>query len=148
MSARRRYFAALAGATFAGAALLASCYTSPAPQTFPHATSPYGAEVLVQLVDGGSMTGELLEVTDTTVTLLTRPSGRVAVARAAMIRQLEFDRYNVVRYEGDANPSRKALENARRFARFPYGMSPAVRATVLAKAGQVDADTLAAARQP
>ena len=147
MSARRRYSAALAGATFAGAALLAACYTSPAPQTFPHATSPYGASVTLWLVDGRKVRGELLALEDTTAMLLARETGRIAVARPPVIRSIEFSVVDVVRFAGSGLPRRRELEQARLRARFPYGMSPAVREALLAKAGQAAPDTLVAVKR-
>jgi hypothetical protein len=132
----------------AGAGLLAACYTSPAPQNFPQARSPYGAEVSLRLVDGRSVKGELLEVTDTSVMLLSRATGRVAVARKPAVGSVEFSVVEALFFTGRGNPSARALEGARLRARFPYGIPPAASAAILAKAGQQAPDTLAATRQP
>jgi hypothetical protein len=139
MTPRRLHLAALAGA-----GLLAACYTSPPPEATPQATSPFGAEVTMWLADRRTVKGELLEVTDTTVMLLSRTTGRVAVARFPSIRSVEFSVVEAVFFTGRGNPGARALEGARLRARFPYGMSPAVRAALLAKAGQSAPDTLAA----
>ena len=132
----------------AAAGLLAACYTSPAPQNFLQARSPYGAMVTLQLVDGRSVKGELLEVTDSTVMLLSRATGRVAVARKPAVSSVEFSVVDAVFFTGRGNPTARALEGARLRARFPYGMSPAASAAVFAKAGQQAPDTLTATRRP
>ena len=123
-------------------ALLTSCQTSPAPDTVPQAVSPYGEQATVTLVGGRRFRGELLALSDTAwIFMMDR---KVAMGRIRGVQSVELNGVGVITYVPDHFPSEKQLNDARRRARFPYGISPAVMAALLAKTSQASPDDLEA----
>lgn len=129
--------------TLALAAALAGCRTSPKPTAIFQATSPYGEQISVTLKDGRSHVGELLAVTDTALIVMVQ--NRVAIARAVAIALARTSRFRLGYAAGTVR--KKELDNARRGARFPYGMSPEVLSALLTKTSQSSPDDLTRTQQ-
>lgn len=116
------------------AALLfaAACYWGPSLKTFEPAYGPDGIGAQLQLRDT-TIAGELLEVQDTAFIVLS-DSRTVVLVPIAAIRSGTFDQRGVLLARGAA--SRRALAELRNLSRFPSGMSPEIRARLLAAYGQ------------
>ena len=120
--------------------MIVACYTSPKPQAIAQATSPFGARGTITLAYGRTYEGELLAITDTSVVMLV--DERVSSVRAAAILKLTLPAVGDVDYKAGRALSDKRLAQARRLARFPYGLSADVTAALLAKSSQTSPDDL------
>jgi len=122
----------------AGALLLAACYHGPSIYKFDPVQRPTGIDADLRL-EKTRVTGELLEVQDTTLILLT-DSRKVVSVPVQGIRSGAFDRLGVMIGEGlDLQP---ALTTLRSFSRFPFGLTPALRGRLLAIYGQTEVEVV------
>ena len=122
----------------AGALLLAACYHGPDLYTFDPVHRPTGVDADLRL-EKTRVSGELLEVQDTTLILLT-DSKKVVSVPVQGIRSGAFDRLGVMIGEGlDLQP---ALTTLRSFSRFPFGLTPELRARLLAVYGQSEVEVV------
>lgn len=121
--------------TAIGSALLlaAACYHGPSLTTFQPALRPDGIGAELQLRDT-TIAGELLEVQDTA--LIVRTAGRVVLVPVAGIRRGVFAQRGPLLGEG-IDPQRPLAE-LRNLSRFPSGMTPEIRARLLAAYGQTE----------
>jgi hypothetical protein len=117
------------------ALLLAACYHGPSIATFEPVQGPYGIDADLRL-QKTRVRGELLEVQDTALIVLTvlTDSDRVVSVPVRAIRTGVFDKLGLVIDEGV--PRESALAKVRPFSRFPTGLTPALRARLLAAYGQ------------
>jgi hypothetical protein len=114
-------------------ALLAGCNVGPRGDATALALSPRGA--LIELVTrSGELEGELLEVRDDGVVLLTGAGQVTLVAHDAVRRAtVENGPRGLTGFNMRSGPTRERL---RRLSRFPQGLSPEVEARLLSTYGQ------------
>jgi len=122
----------------AGALLLAACYHGPSIDTFEPVQGPHGVTADLRFEDT-RVRGELLEVQDTTLLVLT-DSNKVVSVPLRSIRVGTFDKLDTMISEGMELQS--ALAALRPFSRFPTGLTPALRARLLAAYGQAEAQVV------
>lgn len=111
----------------------AACYHGPNLATFQTALRPDGIGAELHLRDT-TIAGELLEVQDTALIVLT--AGRVVLVPVAAIRRGTFVQRGTV--VGDGYNNARALAELRNLSRFPGGMTPEIRARLLAIYGQTE----------
>ena len=122
----------------AGALFFAACYHGPSIYTFDPVHRPTGIDADLRL-EKKRVSGELLEVQDTTLILLT-DSRKVVSVPVQSIRSGAFDRLGVMIGEGiDPQP---VLTTLRSFSRFPFGLTPELRARLLASYGQTEVEVV------
>ncbi|HEY3220572.1 MAG TPA: hypothetical protein VGJ80_07570 [Gemmatimonadales bacterium] len=118
--------------------LAAACYHGPSLQDFGPALWPQGINADLQL-DSISVEGELLEVQDSSLIVLTYLSKVVSVP----VRSIQRGRFGKL---GDLLPpdidQKSALAKLRNFSRFPAGLPPELRARLLAAYGQTAVDVV------
>ncbi|HEX9293555.1 MAG TPA: hypothetical protein VF873_07700 [Gemmatimonadales bacterium] len=123
----------------AGALLLAACYHGPSIDTFDPVHRPTGVDADLRL-EKKRVGGELLEVQDTTTLIVLTDSGKVVSVPVRGIRSGAFDKLGVMIGEGiDLQP---ALTTLRSFSRFPFGLTPELRARLLATYGQTEVEVV------
>lgn len=123
----------------AGALVLAACYHGPSIDTFDPVHRPTGVDADLRL-EKKRVRGELLEVQDTTTLIVLTDSGKVVSVPVRGIRSGAFDKLGVMLGEGiDRQP---ALTRLRSFSRFPFGLTPALRARLLATYGQTEVEAV------
>jgi len=121
-----------------GALLVAACYHGPSIYSFDPVRRPTGVDADLRL-EKKRVSGELLEVQDTTLILLT-DSRKVVSVPVQGIRSGAFDKLGVMIGEGmDLQP---ALTKLRPFSRFPFGLTPELRARLLAVYGQTEVEVV------
>ena len=108
-----------------------ACYVGPSTRTFAPAHGPDGIEADLRL-EGARVRGELLEVQDTALVLLR--INRVVLVPLAAIRVGSFSQRGVLVEDGYV--ARGALAQLRLVSRFPAGLTPKLRARLLAAYGQ------------
>lgn len=113
--------------------LALACYHGPSLRTFQPALRPDGIGAELQLRDT-TIAGELLEVQDTALIVLT--AGGVVVVPVAEIRHGIFAQRGPLLGEGIA--PQRPLAELRNLSRFPSGMTPEIRARLLAAYGQTE----------
>lgn len=111
-------------------ALLSGCALGKNVNSVPAAVTPSGAEGRLQL-ERGTLTGELLTVTDSSVIVLNAQQ-KVISLPLARIRGLEFKPF----VNTERRPDQQQLGVLRRISRFPFGIPSAALAALLAHAGQ------------
>jgi hypothetical protein len=115
--------------------VLGGCTIGPQVQNEPLAREPRGASVTLQ-ARGHTITGELLEVQDSALLVLT-PEERVTLVSYRLLRRGDAEmRIPIVR--GGEPPSRARREQLRRVSRFPQGLDPSLRGALLDAYGQAD----------
>ncbi len=123
----------------AGALLLAACYHGPSIYAFDPVHRPTGVDADLRL-EKKRVSGELLEVQDTTTLIVLTDSGKVVSVPVQGIRSGAFDKLGVMIGEGiDLQP---ALTTLRSFSRFPFGLTPELRARLLATYGQTEVEVV------
>jgi len=126
--------------------LVASCihYTSPSPDKSPLTRVNSGEQGYLKLHDGVVSSGELIEVRDSSLTLL--EPARLVLVPFTEIARADFG----VGFRSDrlsSNPSRTTLDYGRSASRFPLGLTGAARDAILQGLGKSTMDTLRAARR-
>ena len=122
----------------ATALLLAACYHGPSIYTFDPVVRPTGVDADLRL-EKTRVSGELLEVQDSALIVLT-DSERVVSVPLRGIRVGTFDELGTLIVEGFDTKS--AVVRLRPFSRFPAGLTPALRARLLAVYGQTEAQVV------
>jgi hypothetical protein len=122
--------------TLIGAALLfgAACYHGPSLRTFRPANSPAGIDADLRLRKT-QVRGELLEVQDSALIVLTE-SQTIVMVPVDSIRRGIFGERGMLIGEGRDRP--RALAQLRLLSRFPAGLTPDLRARLLAAYGQTE----------
>ena len=114
----------------------ASCSYGPRIADFGPAHTPYGVSGRLTTRDA-EISGEVLEVRDTGVIVLTVASGKLRLVPYSEVRASRFDRLGGL-LGGNRAPDPAARERLRLVSRFPQGMSPAVLHTLLNAHGQTE----------
>ena len=114
--------------------LSASCSFGPKLADFAPAHTPNGVSARVT-TRGLDMNGELIEVRDNGVVLLTAGSGKLRLIPYGDVRSSNFERLGHL-IEGGRTPDSATRERLRLVSRFPQGMSPEVLQTLLKASGQ------------
>jgi hypothetical protein len=114
--------------------VLAACYHGPSISTFPPVQEPYGVDADLRL-RGARVHGELLEVMDSTLILLTDADKIVAVP-VSVIQVGTFDKLGQLIVEG-IKPE-PGLARLRPFSRYPAGLTPELWARLLGAYGQTE----------
>lgn len=117
--------------------LVAACYHGPSIYKFAPVQGPAGIDADLRLRTKTVIQGELLEVQDSALIILT-DSNRVVSVVVSAIRRGRFDTLGDLIADGDTPKS--ALAKLRNFSRFPSGLSPELRARLLAAYGQTAVD--------
>jgi len=117
---------------------LMGCAVGPSTRTFGPANGPKGIEADLRVRWGprGRIQGEVLEVQDTALVLLS--ADRVVFVPIRGIWVGRFSRRGTLIEEGRV--SRQSLSRLRIVSRFPSGLTPEVRARLLAAYGQTTPD--------
>jgi hypothetical protein len=110
-----------------------ACMVGPSTRTFTPAKRPQGIEADLRL-KGARVQGELLEVQDTA--LLVLRADRVVLVPLRVIKAGRFRNGGALVWNGQA--SRGTLPRLRLLSRFPAGLTPEVRARLLALYGQTE----------
>ncbi len=125
---------------------LTACHSGPSVKDFAPAIGPNGIRADLRL-RGVRVEGELLEVKDSGLLVLRKkraPAGQpptqvVTLVALAAIRSGRFERYGTLIVNG-APAVKGALEKLRLVSRFPAGITPELRAALLAAHGQTEPD--------
>ena len=118
--------------------LLAACYHGPSIYKFGPVRGPDGVDADLRL-QKARVRGELLEVQDSTLIVLT-DSNKVVSVPLSGVRSGAFDKLGEIIGEGMNLES--ALAKLRPFSRFPAGLTPELRARLLAAYGQTEAQVV------
>ena len=119
---------------------LGACMMGPRAGNFAPATGPQGIEADLRLRQGdveSRVKGELLEMQDTALVLLS--AGRVVHVPIGAIEWGRFPRRLLIAQGGMGKRTGPWLKGV---SRFPAGMSPEIRARLLAAYGQTQPDIL------
>lgn len=117
-----------------------ACYTGPSVKSFTPAQAPRGIAAYLRLERGKTrIQGELLEVQDTALLVL-RDDARVTIVPLRAIRAGYFPKRGILIGAGRMHP--KDRERLRLVCRFPAGLTPELRARLLAAYGQAEPDGL------
>ena len=111
------------------ATLVAGCSTGTLPEHFAPAVSPHGVHGTILLKDSKRITVEMLEVRDSSFTVLTRDS--IAIVSHSDVARLSLDQIGI-KY----HMTRPFLDELRLASRYPHGIPEQVMATLLAASGQ------------
>ena len=112
------------------ATLAAGCSIGIQEQHFIPAVSANGVRGTMLLHDGTRLPVEMLEVSDSSFTVLTRDS--IAIVSHADVARLRLDQMGIAhRIVKGAN-----LDEVRAASRYPYGITEQVMAALLAASGQ------------
>lgn len=115
-----------------------ACYVGPTVKSFAPAQAPRGIAVNLRLERGKTrIQGELLEVQDTALLVL-RDDARVTIVPLRAIRAGFFPQRDILIGAGRMDP--KDRERLRLVSRFPAGLTPELRARLLAAYGQTEPD--------
>jgi hypothetical protein len=118
--------------------LFAACYHGPSIYTFWPVQGPSGVDADLRL-QKTRVRGELLEVQDTALVVLT-DSDKVVSVPVRGIRSGTFDKLGLIITDNSAPGP--ALARLRPFSRFPTGLTPELRARLLAAYGQTEAQVV------
>lgn len=110
---------------------ISACMVGPSTRTFTPAKGPQGIEADLRL-QGARVRGELLEVQDTALMVLR--ADRVVLVPLHVITSGRFRNRGTLVWNGQA--SKGSLPRLRLLSRFPAGLTPEVRARLLAVHGQ------------
>ena len=120
------------------ALLCAACYHGPSIDTFDPVHRPTGVDADLRLAKT-RVSGELLEIQDSALIVLT-DSKRVVSVPLREIRAGTFDKLGTLIVEGF--DTKFAVLKLRPFSRFPAGLTPELRARLLAVYGQTEAQVV------
>ena len=120
------------------ALLCAACYHGPSISEFGPVQGPHGIDADLRL-QKTRVRGELFEVQDTALIVLTDSNKVVSVPLRA-IRAGLFAKLGTLLIEGWEPQS--ALAKLRSFSRFPFGLTPELRARLLAAYGQTELEVV------
>lgn len=114
------------------------CAVGPTTRKFAPANGPQGimADLRVKWGPKGRVQGELLEVQDTALMILS--SSRLVLVPLRVIRMGRFPGRGTLIENGRAR--RRTLDRLQLVSRFPDGMKPDIRARLLAAYGQTQPD--------
>ena len=113
-----------------------ACYHGPNAQHFGPALGPRGIQVNVELSDS-KIPGELLEVQDSALLLLRASGTPVVLVPLRDIRTATFQQTALLIHRGAFVGGRTAAQ-LRMMSRYPNGLSPELRAALLAAYGQTE----------
>jgi hypothetical protein len=114
---------------------LGGCYIGQGTENLELANQPRGANVQLQ-IRGGPVNGELLEVQDTALVVLTK-QGQVTLVPYRAIQRGEVEMLRELTH-GGRQPSMAQRERLRLISRFPRGLKPETRRALLAAYGQTE----------
>jgi len=119
-------------------AVVAGCVIGPSTRNFAPATGPQGigADLRVKWGPRGRVRGEVLEVQDSALMVLS--ANRLVLVPIRAIQYGRFTRRGTLIENGRAH--RRTLDDLKRVSRFPEGMSPEIKARLLAAYGQTAPD--------
>ena len=117
--------------------LSTACLTSPSARKYSAKDTASGSTIQIEMVGGGRRVGQLLAVTDSSVTILT--SGRVAVGAFRDTRSFLLADMIWLSFSS-SDP--KVLEKCRQLSRFPFGITAAAMKALLDSVGQTTPDVL------
>ncbi len=117
--------------------VFAACYHGPSIYKFAPVQGPAGIDADLRLRSKTVVQGELLEVQDSSLIVLS-DSGRVVSVPVGAIGRGRFGTLGDLIADG-VNPE-SALAQLRNFSRFPGGLTPGLRARLLAAYGQTEVD--------
>jgi hypothetical protein len=118
---------------------LAGCSIGRRAEDVELARVPRGATVQLQ-TRGGPVAGELLEVHDTAIVVLTREQ-RLTLVPYRAIQRGEVELLQELTHSG-RQPDAARREQLRRISRFPHGMTPEVQRALLAVLDQPSLEVL------
>jgi len=118
--------------------LFAACYHGPSIYKFGPVQGPEGVDTDLHL-QKTRVRGELLEVQDTALIVLT-DSNKVVLVPVSGIEAGIFDKLGQLLEEGVFPQS--AVAKLRPFSRFPTGLTPELRARLLAAYGQTELEVV------
>jgi len=113
---------------------IGACYAGLSAERFIDRSGPRGIQVNVQL-QRGKLPGELLEVQDTALLVLRLKERQVVLMPLREIRSATYHKRGLFIYRGAFVTAETAAE-ARMLSRYPAGLTPALRASLLAAYGQ------------
>ena len=113
-------------------------YTSPAPELSPLLQSARGSMGVAALEDGSHADGELIELADSSLTVL--QANRLVVVPLRDIARVEFGEFRS--YRLSAGAPKWTIEQGKASSRFPLGMTPAARDAILRGLNLTKTDTL------
>jgi len=118
--------------------VLAGCAIGPTTRNFGPATGPQGigADLRVKWGKGARVQGEVLEVQDSALVVLS--ANRLVLVPIRVIQFGRFSRRGTLIENGRAK--RRILDELRAVSRFPGGMRPEMKARLLAAYGQTEPD--------
>ena len=118
------------------AVAIAACSYGTRIGDFRPAHSPNGVNVRVTTTRG-ALNGELIELRDTGLVVLTAGPDQLCLIPYAQVRSTRFEQVGSSIGDGRA-PTAQQRERLRLFSRFPQGMSPQVLETLLKAYGQTE----------
>lgn len=117
---------------------LSGCYIGRSAERVELAVAPRGATVQLQTLRG-AVNGELLEVQDTALLVLTQQ--RVTLVPYRIIRRGDVELLREVTSAG-RQPSAARRQRLSRISRFPHGIDPDTRRALLAAYDQVEIEVV------
>jgi hypothetical protein len=96
------------------------------------------------MTNGSEHYGELLEVRDSSVVILTK--GRLAIGKYSDIVRMEFGAFKSDAFAPTSWPSAAVLVRAKRVSRFPYGITAPAMSVLLREGSQTAPDGLGTLR--
>lgn len=111
-----------------------ACYAGLSAERFIKTSGPEGIQVNVEL-RRGRLPGELLEVQDSALLVLRLNAGQIMLVPLREIRTALYQKRGLFIYRGAFVDEATAAE-ARLLSRYPAGLTPAQRASLLAAYGQ------------
>ena len=111
------------------------CHFGTRTQTFGPARGPGGVAAEIVTPAGSWVSGELLEVQDTALLVLS--DQRIVLVPYSLVRSAQFDQMNRnTMILGQVTPSVAVREELRLVSRFPQGVTPGLLEELLAAYGQ------------
>ncbi len=114
----------------------AACSYGTRIAAFRPAQTPYGVSASINTAQT-QLSGELIEVRDAGLVLLTVASNKLRLVPYAAVRSSRFEQVGSRIKDGRA-PDTVTRERLRLVSRFPQGMSPQVLETMLKASGQTE----------
>lgn len=119
---------------------LTACMTSRPAARVANEHGQRGALGTVRMTNGNEHSGELLEVRDSSVVILT--GGRLAIGKYSDIVRMEFGEFKSDTFQPMSRPSAALLVRAKKVSRFPYGITAPAMSVLLREGGQTAPDGL------
>ena len=116
---------------------IGACHSGLSAERFIDTSGPEGIQVNVEL-GHGTLHGELLEVQDSALLVLRLEPEQVVSVPLREIRTAVYHKRGVFMHRGAFVDDSTAVE-ARLLSRYPTGLTPALRAALLASYGQTQA---------